>query len=163
MEINGVLGIINNNKNEIMLAKRIDIPIWSIIGGGLEKKETPKEAIIREIYEETGFKIKIIKTNKIYERVDLEKVRKDKKLFVCQVFTCRILKGNFKSNKEISEVKFYNIKKLPQLLTCWHKDIIYKTFNKNNKKVKMSLTKELIKFLFHPIILYKLIKWKLNH
>lgn len=61
--------IIVNNDNKILLLKRADgkdiwMPgKWALIGGGVEKDETPQQAVEREIREETGLEIKkFIKT-----------------------------------------------------------------------------------------------------
>lgn len=53
-----VSAIIENSKGEILLAKRsphkIYPDLWEDVGGGVEAKETPEDAILREIAEETG-------------------------------------------------------------------------------------------------------------
>ena len=42
---------------EILLTKRRDVPVWVLPGGGIEAYETPEEAVIREVFEETGVHI----------------------------------------------------------------------------------------------------------
>jgi 8-oxo-dGTP diphosphatase len=58
-----VVGVIVNNDNKILLLKRGgDAPWmpkkWSLVGGKIDKKETPQQAVEREIQEETGLEIK---------------------------------------------------------------------------------------------------------
>lgn len=53
--------IVLNNKNEVLLQKRIDTGDWGIPGGSLELGESFEEAAHRELYEETGLKIKSLK------------------------------------------------------------------------------------------------------
>jgi 8-oxo-dGTP diphosphatase len=58
-----VVAVIVNNDNKILLLKRGDkapwMPSkWSLVGGGIDKKETTQQAIEREIEEETGLEIK---------------------------------------------------------------------------------------------------------
>lgn len=42
---------------KILLEKRRDSNTWGLVGGGVKKNETPRQAVIREIYEELGLKV----------------------------------------------------------------------------------------------------------
>ena len=50
---------------KILLEKRRDCDIWGLVGGGVKKKETPLQAITREIYEELGIRISPDKMKKL--------------------------------------------------------------------------------------------------
>ncbi len=52
----GANAIITCN-GKILLEKRRDCNLWGLVGGGVKKKETPLEAIVRETYEELGLRI----------------------------------------------------------------------------------------------------------
>jgi len=57
------VAVIVNNDNKILLLKRGEkapwMPSkWSLVGGGIEKGETPQQAVEREIEEETGLEVK---------------------------------------------------------------------------------------------------------
>jgi 8-oxo-dGTP diphosphatase len=60
---NAVVVIVDED-NKILLLKRSSDPKiwqpskWALVGGGIEKNETPQQAIEREITEETGLEIK---------------------------------------------------------------------------------------------------------
>lgn len=58
-----VLGVILNQNNEFLVLNRKDDPNhWQFPQGGVEKDESEEEAILKEVYEETGLKkVKIIK------------------------------------------------------------------------------------------------------
>jgi len=57
------VAVIVNNDNKILLLKRGEkapwmSSKWSLVGGGIEKGETPQQAVEREIEEETGLEVK---------------------------------------------------------------------------------------------------------
>lgn len=62
----GVAIIIFNEKNEILLQKRSDVNLWGIPSGHVEPGETVTNAAIREVLEETGLQIKILRLIGVY-------------------------------------------------------------------------------------------------
>jgi len=61
MVIPFVVGIITNEKDEVLIGKRIKEPYkgrWGLPGGKLEENETLLECLKREVKEETGYDIK---------------------------------------------------------------------------------------------------------
>lgn len=46
--------IYSEDKKKILLVKRRDVPVWVLPGGGIDSGETPEDAAVRELYEETG-------------------------------------------------------------------------------------------------------------
>jgi 8-oxo-dGTP pyrophosphatase MutT (NUDIX family) len=62
--VKNAIAIIVDKDNKILLLKRADVKNgwgnnqYGLVGGGIEKNETPQQAVEREIEEETGLKIK---------------------------------------------------------------------------------------------------------
>ncbi|MBI5961972.1 MAG: NUDIX hydrolase [Chloroflexi bacterium] len=81
---------------------------WGIPAGGLEYGEQPEKAIIREFFEETGMQIKV-------ERLLLaESSREDRNIGL--IYLCKIVSGTFRKSNEVSEMKYFEINDLPQML-----------------------------------------------
>ncbi|MGI3224486.1 NUDIX domain-containing protein [Streptomyces sp. GTA36] len=59
----GAVAIIANRRSELLLHLRDDLPNiawpdhWSVLGGGCDPGETPRETIVRELDEEAGLTI----------------------------------------------------------------------------------------------------------
>jgi len=56
----GVGGVVINDKDEVLLIQEIKQPeprLWKFPGGLVDPGETIKDALIREVYEETGVKV----------------------------------------------------------------------------------------------------------
>jgi 8-oxo-dGTP diphosphatase len=71
------VAVIVNDDDKILLLKRADDSKiwqpnkWSLVGGGIEKNETPEQAVKREIKEETGLDVnKFVKTFTIQRNPD---------------------------------------------------------------------------------------------
>lgn len=62
----GVSVLVVNEKKEVLLTKRHDLKTWVFPGGRIEKEEIPEKTARREVEEETGIKIKIIRLTGIY-------------------------------------------------------------------------------------------------
>lgn len=52
--------VIDQSNKKILLVKHGDYDKWVQPGGHIEDEETPEDTAIREVYEETGIKIKLL-------------------------------------------------------------------------------------------------------
>ncbi len=108
--------IILNEKNEILLQRRGDDNNWCIPGGGMEIGETVEEAIIREVYEETGLKISNIELFNVYSGKNQYHKYPDgnEYYFVNVVFKINKIDGEVKiDDNETKELKYFELHKLP--------------------------------------------------
>ncbi len=81
---------------------------WGIPAGGLEHREQPADAILREFLEETGMQIKIEKL--------LTAVSAKEDHHISLIYLCKIVSGEFKESNEVSEMKYFDVNALPQML-----------------------------------------------
>ena len=95
------------DRTSVLLIKRRDVPVWVLPGGGIEPEETPEEAILREILEETGFTVKIDRLVGDYS--PLNRLARQ-----TQLFECSILEGTASLNAECKEIQFFPLSKLPK-------------------------------------------------
>ncbi len=81
---------------------------WGIPAGGLEYNEQPDMAIVREFLEETGMQIKVEKL------LLAESSKEDRNISL--IYLCKIVSGVFKESNEISEMRYFDVNDLPQML-----------------------------------------------
>jgi 8-oxo-dGTP diphosphatase len=104
----GVTGIIFNDKNEVLLFKHTyRSHAWSLPGGYLKSGEHPREALEREIKEESGLVVSMDESLKT--RTDRETARLD----MCYVGV--LIGGDFVPTHEVSEYGFFALDRLPLL------------------------------------------------
>lgn len=109
--------VVINNKNQILMHKRSDNSLWSLLGGAMEIGETIEQTIIREVKEESGFNVKVDKCIGIYTDpehvISYEDGEVRQQFSIC--FQCRILGGVKKVSSESIEVEFFTEDELEQL------------------------------------------------
>ncbi|MGD6803660.1 NUDIX hydrolase [Rossellomorea aquimaris] len=64
-EWRGAAAICLNEKQEILVVRGMGTDIWSVPSGGIEAGESPEECCIRELKEETGCEVEIIRELKV--------------------------------------------------------------------------------------------------
>jgi 8-oxo-dGTP diphosphatase len=112
--------------NKILLIKRNTIPFkgyWALPGGRMDPGETVEQTIVREVKEETGLDVTIVR--KVGEYV--EKGVKDDVDYEYYP-TCFVVKpvgGEIKKQEsEIQEIKLFNLNDLPKPLAFVHEEMI---------------------------------------
>lgn len=113
------VAIIVNADNKFLLLKRSDDPKiwqpskWALVGGGIEKGETPEKAVKREIEEEIGLEIdKFIKTFAIQRNPDS----------IEHIFACRYdgEPTDITLNEENTNYGWFNVEEIRFLNTVPH-------------------------------------------
>ena len=117
-------GIIVDN-GKILLIRRKSAPFkgkWALPGGFVEYNERVENATIREVFEETGLKTKIVDLVGIYSDPD----RDPRGHIVTVVYLDERQGGDLKAGDDAAEAKFFEISQLPEL--SFDHDIIIKDF-----------------------------------
>ncbi|HEX4839775.1 MAG TPA: NUDIX hydrolase [Rhabdochlamydiaceae bacterium] len=96
------------SNSKILLIKRRDIPVWVLPGGGIDPGENPEAAACREMEEETGYQVKIVR--KIAEYTPTNRLAKLTHFY--EVASCG---GAPKTGAETRAVEFFELDKLPIL------------------------------------------------
>jgi len=99
--------------SQILLIKRRDIPVWVLPGGGIDPGENPEAAACREMEEETGYRVKIVR--KIAEYTPTNRLSKPTHFYEVEV-----LSGAPKTGTETQAVQFFDINQLPLLPPPYH-------------------------------------------
>ncbi len=94
----------------LMVHERSD-GTWSMPGGWADVGDVPSEGAEREVWEETGFKVKTQRVVGVYDanRVEPYSLYHAYKL----VFLCDILEGEARTSNETSEVRFFDRADIP--------------------------------------------------
>lgn len=113
--IPGVGAIVVSEKG-ILLTRRDKDPgrgMWSIPGGAVEVGETQRDAVVREIFEETGVRCEVIRLIDTYDLIIPDEEGKIKFHYVLIHFLSRALNTDLHEELPDVEVSWFNIDNLP--------------------------------------------------
>ena len=145
----------------VLLIKRRDVPVWVLPGGGVERNESPEEAILREMEEETGFKVEIKRHIAIYLPVN-------KLTHLTYFYECTPISGQATSGSETIEAKFFALDHLPTKLmpppyVRWIDDALQNFSDLIIKKIEGVTYLVLIKLLLqHPLLVIRFLLAKIG-
>ena len=155
-----VFGVVfNEDRSEVLLIKRRDIPVWVFPGGGLESHETPEEGALREVLEETGYEVRIVR--KIAEYLPVNWMTQ-----LTHVFECRPVRGKLTTGTETKDIRFFPLNELPKLpppYDRWVQDAIANHPHLIRKKIEGVTIWVLLKLLLqHPLFVGRYLLTKLG-
>lgn len=111
-----VIGIVfNHQKDHILLIKRRDVPMWVLPGGGIDTGESPSEAAIREVFEETGLTVVVKRHVSTYTPIN-------SLANLTFIYECTIKEGSLKIGTETRDLAFFPLTHLPIPFFFIHRD-----------------------------------------
>ncbi len=119
-----VAAIIRDGDGRILLQRRSDNGRWGLPGGSVEIGESAREAILREVHEETGLTVEVERLIGVYSDPKLQVVRYgngDVVHYVSTLIECRILSGSLRTCEETLELRFFGPAELPDDLLLMHR------------------------------------------
>ncbi len=151
--------IFSPDRTKILLIKRRDVPVWVLPGGGIENNESPEDAILREIFEETGFTVKIKREVGTY--LPINRLTSPTKLY-----ECTILSGIATLSSETKEICFFPLSQLPSIIPPPFKEWIEDAYTIKDPVYKY-LTSVNYRTLFlslfrHPLLVIRFLFSKLG-
>jgi 8-oxo-dGTP diphosphatase len=112
------VGAIILKRDRILMAQRGKQPLmgwWSLPGGALEIGESLKDAIRREVREETGLEIRPLGVFEIFERIIPDATGAPEYHYVLIDYLCRITGGILCAGDDVCQVAWVRRKDLPAM------------------------------------------------
>lgn len=98
-------GIIFDEQKKVLLVHRRDYDLWNLPGGTLEDFESPSAAVKREVKEETGLEVEVLKLLGVYN--------KENKNEIAFSFLCKVVGGKLALNDEADKIEYFETDNLP--------------------------------------------------
>jgi 8-oxo-dGTP diphosphatase len=109
------VGAVIIHDNRVLLVRRANPPLqgeWSIPGGLVETGETTRDAIVREVLEETGLQVEVTELVEVFERILRDEQSRVQYHYVLLDYQCRVRDGAAQAGSDVSELLWATMSEL---------------------------------------------------
>ena len=125
--IPGVAAVIHDEKGRLLLQKKHD-GTWSLPAGAIEPGESPQEAVLREIAEETGLVCQIERILGVFGGKEFRWVypHGDEVENVVTLFACKVHEqGTLTDTEETAALAYFSRAEMPALALPYPIDLLF--------------------------------------
>lgn len=117
----GVAAVVfDDARQKFLLVKRRDVPVWVLPGGGIDPGETPEVAAVREVFEESGVNVRILR--KVAEYTASGWLSAE-----THVFECEVVDGKPAPSDETLAADFFALADYPRPVFQVHRNWVLDT------------------------------------
>ncbi|MEU8515321.1 NUDIX domain-containing protein [Kitasatospora sp. NPDC059722] len=119
--LSAVAGVVLDDRDRVLLARRSDDGRWAVVGGILDPGEQPADGVVREVLEETGVVAvpELLASVSVTEPVTYP--NGDVTQYLVLTFRCRAIGGEARVNDDESlEVGWFALDALPPMIDLEH-------------------------------------------
>lgn len=102
----GAFAVVFDSDDRILVSHRRDVDLWNLPGGRVRVGELPDAAVVREVREETGLDVEVIRLTGVYGR-------NDGRADIVFTFECAILGGSLVATEEADRHEWFAVDQLP--------------------------------------------------
>jgi 8-oxo-dGTP pyrophosphatase MutT (NUDIX family) len=109
--------IFDQNREKVLLTQRTDNGRWCLPGGGMESGESAAQACEREVWEETGLKVRVTRLIGVYSNPDQLVIYPDgnKAFFVVMSFEAEIVGGELGLSNETTAFGYFSLEEMESM------------------------------------------------
>lgn len=122
----GVAAVVWNQAGQVLVEKRSDNGQWGLPAGSIDPGETPAEATVREVFEETGLRVRPTRVLGVFGGIDFRSKypNGDEVEYTVTVFDCEIIGGKLEIlDGESTELEWFNPEDVPYLGLPYPKEL----------------------------------------
>ena len=126
----GTAAVIRDERGRVLLQQRTDNGGWSLPGGAVDPGETPAQATVREVREETGLRVRPTKIIGVFGGTAYRGryPNGDEVEFTSILFECAIEGGELRGQDgETSALRFFTREEMPRMTTHYPHELLFAT------------------------------------
>ena len=109
------VGAVIIESGKVLLVRRGQPPLdgrWTLPGGLLELGETIEHAVVREVKEETGWSVRVLKELTLFDFIEKDDAGRIRYHYVLADFLCEYLEGELAAGSDVKEVRLVSLDEL---------------------------------------------------
>ena len=113
-----VTGLVFDGEGRVLLARHAHLDLWALPGGAVDPGETPQDAVVRELWEETGLMVEPVHVRGAFSgpAFHVHYPNGDQVTYVTTMFECRVTGGALRPDgEEVKDVRYVSASELPVL------------------------------------------------
>ncbi len=122
------VGALIYQDDRILLIERGNPPLigyWSLPGGGVESGERLEDAIVREVFEETGLHVTADSLATVFERIMPDESNRCEYHYVLVDFYCTVMGGELRPGDDSRDARWFKMGELDGLhLTAGTREVV---------------------------------------
>lgn len=109
--------IFDKTRDKVLVTRRTDNGRWCLPSGAVDPGETVEEACIREVWEETGLRVRVIRLIGVYSSPDMLVVYPDGNQWhlIAFSFEAEVIGGELRLSDETTDAGYYAIDDLQEI------------------------------------------------
>ena len=124
LQVPSAAAVVRDDGGRILVQRRSDNGKWSLPGGAIDPGEAPAQAIVREVWEETGLRVRPVAILGVLGSFRHTYPQGDVVDVVITVFSCVIVGGQLQCRDgEALELRFFDSQAMPKLMLTYPPDV----------------------------------------
>ncbi|KHJ63850.1 NUDIX domain-containing protein [Burkholderia glumae] len=123
-----VAAVIRDEDGRLLLQEKATGEPWSLPAGGIELGESPEDAIVREVMEETGYDVSVSRVLGVFggRSFRYRYPNGDEVEYVVTLFACKIIGGTgVPTDSETKSLKYFHRHEMPMLALPYPLDTLF--------------------------------------
>ncbi len=137
LEVPSASIVVRDGRGRVLLVKHSDTGTWAPPGGAIEPLETPANAAVREMWEETGLHVRLTRLAGVFGGADFVVTypNGDRTSYAMTVFEADAIGGEPKADgDEILEARFFAPEELDRLdIPAWLPEVLSGVFEEGDR------------------------------
>ena len=128
VQVPSVTALVLDEEERLLLARVANGGVWVAPGGAIDPDEAPQDAIVREVFEETGLHVEPLRFVGVFGGPEyrVRYANGDEVSYVTSVFECRVLGGTLRPDgEEVLEVGWFSVDEVARLdVSRWARHVL---------------------------------------